>query len=102
MHARLPCGRWRTAAPRLFVQSEYVPDWEFCRIFLGILEDLLLMPVLPVFTGPNGVSVGGQLEDGHSGRRGFVLALGRSFTHGCWRQFDTDCLARPLRIDLLP
>jgi hypothetical protein len=63
--ARPPRGKRPTAAPRFFVQSEFAPDWEFCRQFFGefwevtIFEKLLLAPVRPVFAAPNGAAVGG-------------------------------------------
>src|SRR5437899_538201 len=39
--ARPPRGKRPTAAPRFFVQSEFAPDWEFCRQFLGNFGKLL-------------------------------------------------------------
>ena len=90
--------------PRLLFNRSSCLIGSFAEYFFGSFEKLRLVPVRPVFTGPNGASVGGQLEDGDGARqvRGFVLVLGRSFTHVCWRQLDADCLAGPLRFDLFP
>src|SRR5262249_54625775 len=44
MHGASPSRQAAQGPHRAFVQSEFAPDWDFCRIFLVSCENLLCVP----------------------------------------------------------